>query len=145
MLQVAVVPLGQAVVPPGLATLLDISSSSTTSGRTATSTANIPLCEVVAVLAVVVPAVVPLLGMPNKDASPGGGSTVVSTAKLPLCWVLAVLAAALLPIVLRLRKLLHGVSQRLARKVPAVVPLVLAVVPLLYTKLYYIPSGKLSI
>ena len=78
MLQVAVVPLeaavvqpGPAVVPPGLATLLDISSSSTTSGSTATSTANIPLCEVVAVLA----AVVPLLGMPNKVASPGGGST----------------------------------------------------------------------
>ena len=73
MLQVVVVPLEAAVVPPGLANLLYISSSSTTSG----STANISLCEVVAVLA----AVVPLLEMPNKVASPGDGSTAVSTAK----------------------------------------------------------------
>ena len=98
-----------AVVPPGLATLLDISSSSTTSGSAATSTANIPLCEVVAVLA----AVVPLLGMTNKDASPGGGSTAVSAAKRPLCWVLAAALLAVVP------------------PVPAVVPPVLAVVPLL--------------
>ena len=81
MLQVAVVPLEAAVVLPSLATLLDISSSSTTSGSTATSTANISLCEVVAVLAAVVPVVEPLLGMPNKVARPGGSSTVVSTTK----------------------------------------------------------------
>ena len=82
-------------------------------------------------VAAVVPAVVPLLGMPNKDASPGGGSTAVSAAKRPLYWVLAILAAALLPVVPLLRQLLRGASQRLAGKVPVVVPLVPAVVPLL--------------
>ena len=82
-LDAAVVPLGPAVVPPDLETLLDISSSSTTSGSTATSTASIPLCEVVAVLEAVLPAVVPLLGRPNKDVSPGGGSTAVSAANDP--------------------------------------------------------------